>query len=386
MRRIGMVLTVALVVGFAGAVALRAGSGDADGGRLAPHVASDAVAPRAPAPDAVVLTWLSVTNWLVEAGDTRILLDAYLTRVDRRLVAADGTSSGTAATDTADLRRRLGPALPAGRADWVLIGHAHWDHAFDAPALARLTGARLGGARTVCHQAVALGLDADRCAPLEGGEVFEAGPGVRVRVVRWHHSGDPSSDEGRRLSAPLELRAPPAVDPATGGLRPGFLEDYPLGGGARGYLIMAETDTGPVAIFWSNTGNPAAWDDVPPTDSAWFRAAGVDIAHLEWNVADRPTRQALAEALRAEGLDGVDLWIGFGGADHVAQVAPVLRPRALIPQHWDDFWVPMDDGPGATFDAEPLAPVLRDAGLRLLVPTRYYERFRVTTEATRPVE
>lgn len=332
-------------------------------------------------PDAARLTWLSVTGWLLEAGDTRILLDGYLTRIDRSLVAADGSSLGTAVTDTAELRRLLVPALPGLQADWILVGHGHWDHAFDVPALARLTGARIAGARTVCHQAVALGIDTARCTAVEGGEAVAAGPDVRVRVVRWHHSGDASSASGRRLRAPLELRSPPTVDPETGGLRPGFLDDYPNGGGARGYLITVTTATGPVTLFWSNTGNPDAWDTPVPTDSTYLHAAGVDLSNLEFAVADRPTRDGLAAALRDEGVDRVDLWIGFGGAAHVRQVAETLRPRAFIPHHWDDFWSSMDHGPGATFDPATLAPILDPLGTRITVPAMYYERFRLDTAA-----
>jgi len=340
--------------------------------------------PDARSPDAVRLTWLSVTGWLLEAGDTRILLDGYLTRVDRRLVEPDGSSLGTAITDTAELRRLLVPALPGLQADWILVGHAHWDHAFDVPALARLTGARIAGARTVCHQAVALGIDPALCTPVEGGETFTAGPGVRVRVVRWDHSGDASSDTGRRLRAPLELRSPPPVDPSTGGLRPGFLDDYPNGGGARGYLITATTANGPFTIFWSNTGNPDAWDTPVTADSVYLHEAGVDLSNLEFAPSDRPTRDALAAALREEGLERVELWIGFGGTEHVRQVAETLRPRAFIPHHWDDFWSHMDLGPGATFDPQPLAPILDPLDTRILIPSAYYDQFLLAGASVGP--
>ena len=155
-------------------------------------------APAAPAASIDVgLTWLSITNWLLEVGDTRVLLDGYLTRIDRRLVEADGSSHGPAVTDTAELRALLTRAVPDLRVDLILVGHGHWDHAFDVPAIARMTGARIVGASTVCHQAVALGLAAHRCTAVEGGEVVTVGD-VRVRVVRWHHSGDPGTGAGLR--------------------------------------------------------------------------------------------------------------------------------------------------------------------------------------------
>jgi glyoxylase-like metal-dependent hydrolase (beta-lactamase superfamily II) len=85
----------------------------------------------------VSLTWLSVTSWLLEAGDTRILFDGYVSRVDRTAVNDDGSSTATAPLDTAAVRR-VRDAVPGARElDWVLVGHGHWDHAFDAPAWTR---------------------------------------------------------------------------------------------------------------------------------------------------------------------------------------------------------------------------------------------------------
>jgi L-ascorbate metabolism protein UlaG (beta-lactamase superfamily) len=334
---------------------------------------------RATLPDAVRLTWLSVTNWLVEAGDTRILLDGYVTRIDRRLVNADGSSTGAATIDQPLLARIADAAIPDRRLDWILIGHGHWDHAFDTPGWASLTGARVGGPRTVCHQVVALGVPASRCTALEGGEVVEIGSAVRVRVVRWHHSGDSATNNGRRLRAPLELRAPPRADPASAGLRPGFLEDYPNGGGSRAYLIMVRTRSGPVTLFWSNTGNSQAWDAPVPADSVLLRRQGVDLSRLEWAASSEPTRDALTKAMRAEGLNAINVWIGFPATEHARQVASVLRPTIFIPHHWDDFWEPMLEGVRTPFSATAVTTALAAAGVRSVVPTNYFDRFRVGT-------
>jgi L-ascorbate metabolism protein UlaG (beta-lactamase superfamily) len=330
--------------------------------------------------DSVSLTWLSVTNWLLEAGDTRILFDGYVSRVDRTTVNADGSSTATASLDTAAVRRVRDAVPGAGEVNWVLVGHGHWDHAFDTPAWTRLTAARVAGARTVCHHVVAWDENAP-CTAVEGGETFEAGPGVTVRVVRWHHSGDSLTANGRRLRAPLELRAAPTLDPSSGGLRPGFLEDYPNGGGSRAYLVTIETPTGPLTLFWSNTGNPQAWDRPVPSDSAFFREQGVETAHLEWAASDVSAREHLERAMAGAGLDAVDLWIGFGGTEHVHQVVRTLRPRVFAPHHWDDFWTPLADGPGRTFSEEALAPVLGPAGIRMLVPANYFDRIILTPDS-----
>lgn len=326
--------------------------------------------------DDITLTWLSVTSWLLEAGDTRVLMDGYVSRVDRTTVNADGTSTAFAPLDTAAVDRVRRALLPDGGLDWILLGHGHWDHAFDTPAWSMLTGARIAGARTICHQAAAFDVPAERCTPVEGGEVITLGPGVRARAVRWHHSGD-STNNGRVLRAPLELRGPPPVDSATGGLRPGFIEDYPNGGGARAWLVTIETGSGPVTLFWSNTGNVDAWDVAIDADSVLFREQHIDTRHLEWAASDEPTRDHLAEALAAESLDGVDLWIGWGNDAHVRQVSELLRPRHFAPQHWDDFWTPLHEGPGRAFRSSGLERLGAAAGFAVLVPAQYFDRIRL---------
>lgn len=343
---------------------------------------SDRRTPSASRPAEVTLTWLSVTNWLLEAGDTRILFDGYVSRVDRSTVEADGSSTLPAPLDTAAVQRVRAAVLPDRALDWVLVGHAHWDHGFDVPAWARLTGARIAGARTVCHQAAAHGVAADRCTAVEGGEVLELGPGIIARAVRWHHSGA-DTDAGRILRAPLELRDPPTLDPATGGLRPGFLEDYPNGGGARAWLITVETAAGPFTLLWSNTGNPLAWDTPIAADSVLFRERGIDIRHLEWATSHIPTRDHLAEALADAGLEAVDLWIGATDSAHVRQVASLLHPRFYAPHHWDDFWLPLEESPGRVFPRETVEAVTDDAGIEVIVVERLFDRIVFSGERVR---
>ena len=181
------------------------------------------------------------------------------------------------------------------------------------------------------------------------------------------------TDLARRLGTPLELADVPLQTPARPGLRPGFLEDYPNGGGSRAYLITVATGADTTTFFWSNTANPAAWDVPYPADVAALRADGVDLRNLVPASDPIPVRDHLAAALRAEGLDGVDAWLGFPNPDHLRQVVPLLRPRAFVPHHWDDFWAPMTEGLAAPFDGVAVRPVLEAAGVPLAPPVAYYQ-------------
>src|SRR4051812_45280307 len=81
-------------------------------------------------PPGLELEWLGVAGYALTYEQTTVLVDPYVSRVPLRSVL---------------LRRR---ALPdtglidryVRRAAAILVGHTHWDHAVDAPAIARRDG------------------------------------------------------------------------------------------------------------------------------------------------------------------------------------------------------------------------------------------------------
>jgi L-ascorbate metabolism protein UlaG (beta-lactamase superfamily) len=52
----------------------------------------------------------------------------------------------------------------------VLAGHSHFDHTSDTAAWSDLTGAPIIGGLSTCYQAQAMGLPAERCHQVDGGE------------------------------------------------------------------------------------------------------------------------------------------------------------------------------------------------------------------------
>jgi len=85
----------------------------------------------------VRVTWLGTAGFAIEHAGHVLLLDPYLTRPSwSRCLFAPLRS------DTALIRR----VVP--RADAIILSHTHFDHALDAPEIARQTGARVFGSRS----------------------------------------------------------------------------------------------------------------------------------------------------------------------------------------------------------------------------------------------
>src|SRR4029078_2289118 len=116
-------------------------------------------------------------------------------------------------------------------------GHRHGYHRLYTRAWARLTGAPMIGSLSACLQANAQGVTGDGCRVVGGGERFDLGNGVTMRVVRWNHSGD-STNPIQHFAR--ELYRAPVPDAATGGLRGGGGEDYPNRRGKPALLFTAD--------------------------------------------------------------------------------------------------------------------------------------------------
>jgi hypothetical protein len=169
---------------------------------------------------------------------------------------------------------------------------------------------------------------------------------------------------------PSELARVPARDPATGGLRAGLVEDFPNGGGSRAYLFTIESDGGPVTLFFNNT------------------ASAVDL-HLPIvvdGVGYGAPLDNLRAAMRDAGLESVDLWIGAGNETVARLVLPVLRPKAHLPLHWDGLFGAFEAGVPAPYADDGLKRLLDSAGVRLVVPRQYMDRWRLDTRGVHVVD
>lgn len=236
-----------------------------------------------PGADAVRVQWLGTAGFAIEHAGHVLLVDPYVTRASLpRIVVA-------ALRPDRDAVRRYVP-----RADAIVVGHTHFDHALDVPAIARATGARVFGSRSAAALCLAQGVPPDRV------EVAEREPGA---------------DPVEREVGPFHLRFVPS---------------------AHSRLVLGRVPL---------PGEIADCSDVPMRAGAYrcgavfgveIRVAGKTLYHL-----------GSAEIVDANvAVKNVDLLLmcvaGWTSSrDLPERVAARLSPGAVLLSHWDDFFRPM---------------------------------------------
>ena len=292
----------------------------------------------------VTAEWLGCATFRLTAGDLVVFLDSYIDR-------APGAPA--VGLRTADVQR----------ADFVLVGHSHFDHLGGAEVIAQNTGARIIGSNETCRVMRERGVARDQLIAAQGGERHRLAEGVTVRVFPGLHAclwcGAPhdvddvwrgdlglTEDERRAKMAernPLGSALQPDTDPGRATIAhvratAGSISD----GGPLVYLI--ETPEG--SLLWQDTSG--CWSGV-------LRGLRADVALLA--LSARPN------------FDGEP----FQGsmAEFIAQEVEWLRPRTVIFGHHDN-WLGAPD-----FTPLDLAPLKRRmAGVDVREPG-YLEPVRV---------
>jgi L-ascorbate metabolism protein UlaG (beta-lactamase superfamily) len=198
------------------------------------------------------------------------------------------------------LRRR--PALPdpalldrfggaEGEVVGVLVGHTHFDHAVDAPAIAARTGCRAYGSESLVNLMALHGL-ADRAVEVEPYRTYELGP----------------FEVGFTPSAHSKLLLGLAV-PYDGELSCDHLDSLSPGAYRCGQVWGISVKVGGVHLYHQGSAN--LLDDA-------IRAAGVDVFLA--GVAGRSFTR--------------DYW---------ARILPRLDPAVVVPTHYDNFFRPLGE-------------------------------------------
>jgi L-ascorbate metabolism protein UlaG (beta-lactamase superfamily) len=233
-----------------------------------------------PLPTGLELRWIGTAGFRLAYQGTVLWIDPYVTRLPLRDL----------------LRRRVVPsdevaiAREVDRADAVLVGHTHFDHALDVPAIVRATGARAFGSASLDHLMRLGGLSATVVEPHRD---YEVGP-FRFHFVPSIHS---------KLQLGLGI-------PYSGELTCDHLDEltpqaYKCGQVYGIYIEVAGT--------------------------RFYHQGSADL--LEDEIRDR----------------GVDVFLcGISGrrftSRYVERIVRALQPQAIVPTHYDDFFRPRTDG------------------------------------------
>ena len=127
-------------------------------------------------PRGLSLTWLGTAGFRLSYEGVDLLIDPYVSRASLPTVARRKPLTPSAAL--------IEQHVP--RADAVLMGHTHFDHAIDAPLIARRSGCPVFGSRSLGRLMQLHGL-ADRAVEVEVYRVYEVGP-FSVTFVPSRHS------------------------------------------------------------------------------------------------------------------------------------------------------------------------------------------------------
>jgi len=249
-----------------------------------------------PAGASVVLRWLGTAGFAIEHAGHVLLLDPYLTRASvARCVLAPLRPDDAVA-------ERLAP-----RADAIVLSHTHFDHALDAPAIARRPGERVFGSRSAVTLCRAEGVPEGQLQCVEGADplLAEVGP---FRFRFW-----PSAH-----SAFLFGRVP----------FPGDITDcseVPLRTSAYrcGAVFSTEIEVGGRRLFHVGSAQlvEAGWR-VPPVDLALACVAG-------WTSTDRYPERLMGALAPARVL--LHHWDNFfRGIDADAHAFPGMRFASLV--------------------------------------------------------
>ncbi len=228
------------------------------------------------------LEWLGVSGYRLTYEGVSLFVDPYVSRVPLRALLL----RRPATPDPALLQRYVSaPGEVAG----VLVGHTHFDHAVDAPAVARRFGCRAYGSASLARLMRLHGLEASAVV-VEPHRPYELGPFV-VRFVPSRHS---KLILGRKVPFDGELTCA-HLD----GLRPGA---YRCG---------------------------QVW-------GIRIEVAGTTLYH-------QGSADLLDEALPADPVDVFLAGVAGRGVTprYWERILPRLDPRVVVPTHYDDFFAPL---------------------------------------------
>ena len=231
-------------------------------------------------PDGLEIEWLGVAGYRLTYEGVSIFVDPYVSRVPLTSVIFRRTTL----PDEALIERYVrAPGPVAG----VLIGHTHWDHAVDAPAIARRFGCPAYGSDSLARLMRLHGLDGVEVDPRRP---YELGPFV-VRFTLSRHS---KLLFGRKV-------------PFDGPLTCEDLHGLSPGAYRCGDVFGIRIEVAGTSFY--HQGSADLRDDacIEPVDVFLAGIAGRQVTPHYWR-----------------------------------RILPRLDPRVVVPTHYDNFFAPLD--------------------------------------------
>lgn len=242
----------------------------------------------------LTVQFLGNTNVLLDDGETKILTDGFFSRPSAYTVVF-----GKVSPDNSRIKKCLRQAKIT-ELDAVIPVHSHFDHAMDAPVVANLTGATLIGSNSTLNIGRGLNLPENKMmkAPLN---TFISIGKFEIMFIASNHWKYPDPEQRKRLlnQAITEPLTPPAS-----------IYDYKEG---ISYTILVKHEGVNIAI----QGSAGYKENAIPNFDA-------DLQFLA--------------------IAGIELMDNTYNRKYQKHVVDAVNPEVIVPIHWDDFTVPLEDG------------------------------------------
>lgn len=148
------------------------------------------------------VTFAGVATLLFDDGETAVMTDGFFSRpgMAASLIGTvepdlDAIARGLSRLGVPDKTRKLAAVIPV---------HSHYDHAMDAPEVARRTGARLVGSESTANVGRGWGLKPDAIQVVTLGETLTFGR-FRVSFLASRHA--PTGFTGGEITEPMQTPA-----------------------------------------------------------------------------------------------------------------------------------------------------------------------------------
>ena len=233
-------------------------------------------------PTGLEVEWLGVSGYRMTYEGQTIFIDPYLSRVPFRALLG----RRPATPDPVALNRFL---RAPGETVAVLVGHTHFDHAVDAPAIAKRFGCTAYGSRSLVQLMALHGL---------------AAQAVEVEPYRTYELG------------PFEVTFVPSV---------------------HSKLLLG------LAVPYDGELSCEHLDGLCPSAYRCGQVWGISIAVAGVRFYHQGSANLIDDAIRERDVDYFLAGVAGRGftEDYWRRVLTRLRPRAVVPTHYDNFFRPL---------------------------------------------